>query len=116
VHLQAGRRDRLSGRASTTTDDIPVVPLLVPSRTLRPNEVFFETRNYRPQVHFQFRRNRPGHYEFRLTLDRGLSRAVPALCTGAHETSIARSRRTRRAARAFLQRTEAPGSLALSAR
>jgi hypothetical protein len=71
-----------AGELITTTDDAAVVPLLVPRRTVRPNEVIFETQDYRPQVRFQFRRNKASRYEFRLKLDRGLSRTVPALCTG----------------------------------
>ncbi len=72
-----------AGELMKTIDDAPVVPLVIPARYgSEPDDAVFETRRYRPQTRFRVRRGPGGSVVFRLKMDRGLVRAVPALCTG----------------------------------
>jgi hypothetical protein len=74
--------DGAAGELITTVDEAPVVPLTILARASSTHDTaVFETHRYRPQTRLQLRQKN-GHFEFRLKLDRGLSRKVPALCTG----------------------------------
>lgn len=71
-----------AGELMKTIDDAAVVPLVIAARSHSTHDkAVFETRRYRPQTRFQVRQ-KLGHWEFRLKIDRGLARQVPALCTG----------------------------------
>jgi len=74
--------DGAAGELIKTVDDAPVVPLVIPARSHSTHDkAVFETRRYRPQTRLQVRQKN-GRFEFRLKIDRGLARSVPALCTG----------------------------------
>jgi hypothetical protein len=74
--------DGAAGELLTTVDDAPVVPLSITARsTSSHDKAVFETHRYRPQTRLQVTQKN-GHFEFRLKLDRALSRKVPALCAG----------------------------------
>ncbi|HZR83039.1 MAG TPA: PKD domain-containing protein [Candidatus Binatia bacterium] len=71
-----------AGELIKRIDDAPVVPLVIPARReATTDRAVFETKRYRPQIRLQLRRT-GNHFEFRLKLDRGLARTVPANCTG----------------------------------
>jgi hypothetical protein len=68
------------GELMTTTDDAPVVPLLLDSRENELTKgVFDQPRAYRPHIRLQIQ-NRDGAFEFTLKLDRGLMRIRPRVC------------------------------------
>lgn len=74
--------DGAAGELMKTVDDAPVVPLVIAARSHSTHDkAVFETRRYRPQTRLQIRQKN-GRFEFRLKIDRGLARTVPALCTG----------------------------------
>jgi len=71
------------GELITMRDDVGFLPFSIPSTSRSSgNEALYETPNFRPQFRMTVKQKRGSQYEFRLKLDRGLSRKVPGLCTG----------------------------------
>jgi len=72
-----------AGELLTVADSAPLLPIVLePRRQSTQTKAVFETKRvFRPHIRLQVNQ-RAGRMEFRLKIDRALSRRVPALCSG----------------------------------